>query len=181
MRRRRGQGTRRSGERGSATGMAPIGWLFADMMIGLFVIALATQAAPRGAGETPRPLAARTTTGAPAGAVPSTARMEQVARIVRVSVDAKGLVRGRRAPERALRRALAEQVAPLAAEGRRAALVLVWGYAPGVDAGMALADAAEDQLDAASPVFAEAVTREFWHRGKDGQVAFEIYLFGTSP
>jgi hypothetical protein len=159
--------------------MASIGWLFADMMIGLFVIALATQAAPRGAGEAPRPAAARTPTRALSGAQPSTARMEQEARIVRVAVDADGLVSGRRSAERALRRALAEEVSALDGKDRRAALVLVWGYAPGVDAGMAIADAAEDQLDAASPVFAEAVTREFWHQGKKGQVAFEIYLFGT--
>lgn len=158
-------------------GLGVVGWLFADMMIGLFVIALATQAA-----SIPRPQAVqRATASGPTAAAPTPeARMEQAAHVIALDVDAEGLIGGREAAGRKLRRGIRTEVRALESAGRRAALVLVWGYSPDVDTGMAIAGAAEEQLDLASgDLFSGAITREFWHRGEPGRVTLEIYLFGA--
>ena len=78
-----------------------------------------------------------------------------------------------------LAQALRDQLATMGLGGRRAALVLTFGFHPEAGNGQRLASAFnQDVLGAVPDVFDAAVPRNFdWRGSPIGQVRAEVYLF----
>lgn len=165
-----------------------VGWLFADLMIVLFIVALgvhdvsAAPEAPRAQAPTvkpstptPRPSVTPTRPAPPPGIATKPA-------IFTIPIAAGGVLGGTtaaRSAELVQFRKRVQLIAERNLVGRRAGIVLVWGQSPDVNRGMRLADLAGSQLAAAHPaVFRATVPRTLWKgEAAEGRVTLEIYLF----
>lgn len=147
------------------------GWLFADMLLVLALVAMGDRADPlaaEAAGPSPSPSA--TTPGKPKK--PEHRGPRAVVRTpVKVSLDAApgdeaAIVRG-------LRTATARY------EGRRAAFVLTFGRHPDPGGGGAYAHRVNSLLEKARPdMFDGATTRDFWKgAATTGHADIEIYFY----
>ncbi|MFI8966184.1 hypothetical protein ACIGO8_29185 [Streptomyces sp. NPDC053493] len=146
------------------------GWLFADMLLVLALVAMGDQGDPLAAAS-PRPGAsASPKPGASASPKPKGPRA--VTRTpVKVSIDAAA---GDRAAMRARLREVTARY-----EGRQAAFVLTFGRHPDPGAGGDYAGEVNAQLAKARPgMFKGATTRDFWKGGASGGHAdIEIYFY----
>lgn len=166
-----------------------VGWLFADLMIVLFIVALGTNdvsagptpaRTPTPAVKPPKPTPTPTPTK-----TPSRPRLPGIATepaLFTVPIAADRVLGGSSAVRTAELTKFRDRVRVIAQQnlvGRRAGIVLVWGESPDVNRGMRLADLAGRQLTAAHPqVFRATVPRTLWKGGgSEGRVTLEIYLF----
>ncbi|MGW3667530.1 hypothetical protein [Streptomyces sp. NPDC005141] len=145
------------------------GWLFADMLLVLALVAMGDQGDPQAAEQRPDPSSA---TSAAAKRKPRHTGPRAVVRTpVRVAVDAsagdeEGIVR-------ALRGATARY------RGRQAAFVLTFGRHTDPGAGGRYAHDVNALLEKARPdMFRAATTRDFWKGGaSSGHADIEIYFY----
>ncbi|WP_369054533.1 hypothetical protein [Kineococcus terrestris] len=178
----------------SSTSAGLAGWVFADGLLALTLIGLASGAVVDLASGPPpaaavaavaQPTAEPTPTATPSPAPPAPPAPPPPAPVVadgvaQAPVVLEVAVAG--VDDEAVRLRVAEAVAPLVAEGRRAAFVLTFGTAREPGAGTALARRANGLLDAAAPeVFAGSAKRDFWRADGEGApqagvVRLEVYL-----
>ncbi|MGV1004899.1 MAG: hypothetical protein ACOYEV_09065 [Candidatus Nanopelagicales bacterium] len=156
------------------------GWLFADLLLVMFIVGLGAEITSLPAAEpSPTPTSTATDAATPTPS-PTEAAMSQVPVLRTVKVDAGELLasgaRGKQA-KADLREELALTLAELT--GRRAAMVLIWGHASTVGQGQEIAETVGEQLAKALPeIFGEAAQRALWKGdNKTGEVDLEIYLF----
>lgn len=148
------------------------GWIFADLLLILFLVGLGSAKAYTPPEPPPPPPKLAPIVG-----------MKTEPAILQVTVDGPRLGQGstlNAAQGKALCRAIARELGPLAKE--RAALVLVFGGAPDVTTGQNVARAIGGQLGCAGPrVFKGRVpTRAFWDGTLPlGAARLEIFLFVT--
>lgn len=157
------------------------GWLFADLLLVMFIVGLGAEVtsvpepdpSPTAATATPTP--EPTTTPSPTEAV-----MNQTPVVRTLQVDSADLMasgaRGKKAAK-ALRTQLQQSLSDLA--DRTAAMVLIWGHAPTVGLGQRIAEEVGGQLPKALPeTFGQAAQRTLWKAdSRAGEVELEIYLF----
>jgi len=150
------------------------GWVFADIMIVLFLVGLGSAAPPEIPPPTPR---------AHTHAPPRIVGMHTHPRISHVSYDAGALL-GAGAPARSARRSVCRQVRQGTRRIRRqrAALVLAFGGGQDIRAALAAARAVASQLRCANrALFKQTVVRPFWDGDlPSGQARLEVFLFITS-
>ena len=164
------------------------GWLFADLLLGFGIVVLA--ASGGGLPRRRRRAADGTTTtsGPPTStttAPPAPLGVEQTPVEIVLQADYDVLVEGlaeRDAEVARLAQELRAQLGGLGLGGRRAALVLTFGFHPEAGNGQQLASAFnQDVLGSVPEVFASAVPRNFdWRGSPIGQVHAEVYLFTPS-
>lgn len=146
------------------------GWVFADMLLVLFIVGLGSAIA-----YTPPP------PPEPEPKVAPIVGMKTDPVPLVVDVDGQSLARGSRltpVEQRAVCNAVKERLAPV--RGERAALVLVFGGASDVESGQNVARAIGRQLKCAGPkVFQGTVpTRAFWDGSLPlGKARLEVFLF----
>ncbi|MCT9005649.1 hypothetical protein ACWGKW_31355 [Streptomyces sp. NPDC054766] len=144
------------------------GWLFADMLLVLALVAMGDQGDPQAADRRPAASAASSAAGKQSR---HTGPRAVVRTPVKVAVDApegddEGIVR-------ALRGATARY------QGRRAAFVLTFGRHTDPGAGGRYAHEVNALLEKARPdMFRAATTRDFWKGGAfPGHADIEIYFY----
>ncbi|MFD8736901.1 hypothetical protein ACFV06_18570 [Streptomyces sp. NPDC059618] len=144
------------------------GWLFADMLLVLALVAMGDQGDPQAADQRP---GASSSASAAAKRARHTGPRAVVRTPVKVAVDAPsgddaGIVR-------ALRGATARY------RGRQAAFVLTFGRHTDPGAGGAYAHEVNSLLEKARPdMFRAATTRDFWKGGaSSGHADIEIYFY----
>lgn len=161
------------------------GWVFADVLLVLFIIGLGTQVTTVTRAEEPPE-------GKPAVAKPAPPKpaikigMKEDPVFVYVDADVAGVL-GPAGPKKnaatlALRNDIAKKTAGLQRE--QGALTLIWGCTETTAAGMELARAAGGQMELARPTtFTGARERPLWDGGckKGEDVRLEIYLYNTKP
>lgn len=164
-----------------------VGWLFADLMIVLFIVALGTNDVSAG----PSPARSPTPTAKPSKptptptVIPSTPGPPGIATrpaTYTIQVAAARILGGTTADRSAELRLFRDKLRAIAQRslaGRQAGIVLVWAESPDVNRGMRLAALTGSQLKAAHPqVFRATVPRTLWKGGgSEGRVVLEIYLF----
>lgn len=150
---------------------ATAGWVLADMLLVLMIIAFGVQvtsAAPPQPEEPPVQRQKERERQRPA------MQQRPVKLMIRLGADA--LVSGSRGMKTLVRRQISRQTRTL--RGRTAALVFVWGRAPEVGRGLAIANAVQQQVRPANPrLFGRALIRPYWSGGREGTVELEIYVF----
>ncbi len=149
------------------------GWLFADLLLVLFVVGLGSQITltPQPEPE-PAPVVAE-----PAG--PPVMRQE--AQVVEVSVNPAALLAGDQAE---IDRLAAEITAKTAGmQDSQAVLVLVFGYSPVPDRGVAISEAVAGVITTLpAPFSPQTQTRAFWDgEPTEGTVRLEIFLLDNPP
>lgn len=174
-----------SGPARSASLTMLAGWLFADMLLALVLVALGSDVdEPPAPAPAPSPTLVSAPRPSPTPSPTPTPLppegLDPTPREVSVRVTAAGLASGRRQDVEQVHHALQEQLADVAAEGRRAAIVLTFGAdgTPGV--GQQMAVHANGAARTALPdVFGGATFKDYHmiSSRNSGTVRFEIYLF----
>jgi hypothetical protein len=167
------------------------GWLFADCMLGLMLIGLASDPGTAGAEAVARHSTSITTTAPTTTAhLPTSARPTRTKKAVTVpAVDRRAYVqdfqiRGR--SDAVIVADMRRRYSGIAQSRRGAAFVLSFGTASQPGDGVQLAARTNALLTRSSPaIFAGAARRDFW-RGtgtgapRDGVVRVEVYLFSPA-
>lgn len=158
------------------------GWIFADILLVMMLVAFGTQGP---VPEVPKPVPSPTPTHS-ASASPSPKPTKHVIamlpdpKAVQIRVDVGDLLAGGKARATQYRR-IDQQIKKKTASfaRHRAGLVLVWGRAPRVQTGQAIAHLVSDRLKKARPAMFEdaAKPRELWRQDDAGTVLLEIFLF----
>lgn len=147
------------------------GWVFADLLLVLFLVGLGSAIAYTPPKPEPKPKEEK----------PKILGMKTQPAVVNLTVPADGLTSGAKLSAqqaRGLCRALHASTRELA--GEKSALVLIFGGASEVSPGQNVARAIGSQLSCAAPtVFARKVpTRAFWDGSLPlGQARLEVFLF----
>lgn len=155
------------------------GWLFADLMLVLFVVGLGSQATAYPA-PLPTPTASSTPTPTPTPTRPPALSKKPVT--VNVKVDfadllGTGAARARAADK--LKNDVSRGLKKRHLASDRAGMVLVWAYHDDVDYGLRVSQAVASQLPKASKsFFGDTSIRTFWRgaRGHSSRVDLEIYI-----
>lgn len=160
---------------------AMAGWLFTDLLLALFIMGWGTAATvpaatpspilSAGASPSPNPSSSPApTTESPRPVGLST---EPTRVLLTLTTDSSGQPTSPETTRSALQTAL-ETVPGGSTE---AGMVLVWGYANEVNAGMTLAQAVAQELPTARPdIFGDATFRTLWKGSRSvGEVELEIY------
>ena len=152
------------------------GWLFADLLLVLFIIGLGSQLTVLPSPEPPPEPEPTPVVSEPAGAPV----MRQEAQVIDVAVNPEALLR--RDPAE-LARLAAEVDAKTADFGEsQAVLVLLFGYADNATAGQAIATGVAEVLTTRPAPFTPATeTRPLWQGGPAGTVRLEIFLLDNPP
>ena len=147
------------------------GWLFADLLLVLFVVGLGSQV-PVIPDPEPEEVAAEPV-GPPV--------MRQQAKVIEVSVDADALLAGDPAAQQAVAAQIRAQTAGMV--DSQAVLVLVFGYSPDPDRGVAISESVAAVVRTLpSPFSPTTQTREFWDGDpNEGTVRLEIFLLDNPP
>jgi hypothetical protein len=161
------------------------GWLFADLLLGVTVVAIGASDSPGSTTTTmttttanpcgrPEPDCGKPPPGPP-GVDPRPVRFE-------VKADASALLANDRGEAGRVVRRIRTRLARTKVTRRRAAFVLTFGTSPSSAEGTRLASAANALLPrAGSSVFADATYRNFHsivgNSARRGVLEFEIYLF----
>ncbi|MGA5008529.1 hypothetical protein [Streptomyces koyangensis] len=146
------------------------GWLFADMLLVLALVALGDRGDPQAAKAVPSPgpspSATATETGKPRPKGPRSVSREPVTLTVDADYgDPAGL-------EKKLRAATKRYA------GRQAAIVLTFGRHPDPGGGQAYARRVNSTLAKARPdMFEKTTRRDFWKGGAAGHASVEIYFY----
>jgi len=108
-----------------------VGWIFADLLLGLVVVLLASQVImpKKPVADTPKP----------SPPVKTLATMEKKPDSVVLSVNARGLLSNNKGAVSQLRRSIRDKTADLRKQKREAAMVLIWGWAPNTGVGTSIA------------------------------------------
>lgn len=145
------------------------GWVFADLLLALCVVLLASQVLvpePTPAEPTPKPT------------VKNLATMEKTPKTRNLQVDPERLISGQKRERTRFARQLSRVSKGLRKRQRKAAMVLVWGYSPDDGRGIQIAEAVSRRLEAApGTLFSKARVRSLWKGGDEGQVELEMYLY----
>lgn len=163
---------RRSTGGGSAQSMA--GWLFADLLLVLFVVGLGVPVTQLASAEPPPPPPAEAAaTEAPV--------MRQEPTKVEVSVNQEALLAGDPAELQRLEAEIAEKTVD--AVNSQAVLVLIFGYSPDPNRGVAISGAVAPVIKSThAPFTPQTQTREFWDgEPTEGTVRLEIFLLDNAP
>lgn len=151
------------------------GWLFADLLLVLFLVGIGSQMTQLAEAPPVEPAP----TPAPTPVKPLTMSQTPVEYVVRADLAAlrSSDPAATAAEKTKLKAQISDATSSLA--GRRAAMVLVWGDASEPATGIELATAAGEQLaPARADVFTGAAQkRVWWAQGEEGQVKLEIYMF----
>jgi len=160
------------------TAVLMAGWLFADLMLVLFVVGVGSQPtaypAPLQTSATPSPTATPTPTR------PPTLSKEPVT--LRLKVDFGGLMGSRDARKRAaadLKKKVTAELKRRKLTANRAGMVLIFSSHQDSDVGVARSGRVADELPKVSGgFFGDAAMRPFWRgeRGQSFNVELEIYL-----
>lgn len=147
------------------------GWLFADMLLVLALVAMGDRGDPLAAEAAAEPGASAPAKPKPSKSPKPSGPRSVVNKPVKVSIDAAP--GDRRRIEQRLRAATA------AFQGRQAAFVLTFGRHTDPGAGGAYAHEVNSLLDHARPdMFKGATTRDFWKGGSSsGHADIEIYFY----
>lgn len=151
--------------------MAWAGWLFADILLVLFIVGLGVQptAFPEVAAASPTPT--------PTPTEPPGLSREPVVVTLNVSTAALlGSGAAREEAEVALSASIADGLREAGLEGAKAGMVLVWAHARDVNRGLSIAEAVVGQLPQASTMFGETTSRSLWYGGTESRVDLEIYV-----
>jgi hypothetical protein len=154
------------------------GWIFADIIIVLFIVGLGSAAAPEIPKTAPSP-----TAKPPPKPTPRIVGMRTSPSITYVNYDPSALLAaGAEAKPEQDRVCLGLRAATRAFRGNRAALVLIFGGGQDIGAAEAAATAVSKQLTCADgPLFRGTVSRPFWDGGlQAGSARLEIFMFTTS-
>lgn len=170
------------GARGRMGADAMAGWLFADLLLVLFVIGLGSQLtlfpSPEPApeptvSESPEPSPEPTET-------PGPPTMRQEPEVIEVAVNPDALLR--RDPGEVARLAAEVDAKTAGFAESQAVLVLLFGYADNATAGQAIATAVGDVLvTRPAPFTPDTKTRPLWQGGAAGTVRLEIFLLDNPP
>jgi hypothetical protein len=152
------------------------GWVFADLLLVLFLVGLGSTVPVKPPAEPKPPKPVPTARPVPVG-------MQTKPVVLNVGFNAARLLTGQAAstPERktvCVRVRKAVKRSGIAHS--RAALVLIFAQAAEPTRGVAIAEQLGRQLRCANAgVFKGTPTRAFWKGGVEGQAALEVYLFTT--
>lgn len=151
------------------------GWLFADLLLVLFLVGLGMQSTAQPTPKLPSPPAVP-----PPPALPTLAK-EPIT--ISLDVDYRNLLAGGEARRRAaeeLRTNVAAAVLDKGAlGGERAGMVLVWGHNSVVADGMRISAAVAEELPGADRAFfGDSTLRPFWggNREPPSRIRLEIYV-----
>ncbi|MGW3869674.1 hypothetical protein ACWEC4_21410 [Streptomyces sp. NPDC005055] len=147
------------------------GWLFADMLLVLALVAMGDRGDPLAADAAARPSASASAQPKPSQTPKRKGPRAVMNKPVKVSIDAAPGDKHR--IEQRLRAVTA------AYKGRQAAFVLTFGRHADPGAGGAYAHEVNSQLEKARPdMFRGAATRDFWKGGPSaGHADIEIYFY----
>lgn len=155
------------------------GWLFADLLLALAVILLGTMAAPPTASESqPRstPSATPTPTPSPSPTTSTPVGIDPNPFVVEIEVNTAALLARQPAERARVGREIRELTQP--SNGRRAGLVLLWGYNPNLSTGIQLAERTKPIMLTYRPVmFTGTATKELGNVGGSNKVKLEIYYY----
>lgn len=160
------------------------GWLFADMLLVLFLVGLGSQSTvfpataedsltPSTSPSPPQPTPSIT----PTPMEPPGLNRDPV--IISLDINTSALLDVGPMQEEAAEALRVQVVQGLNDEGAAdatAGMVLIWGYASQPGRGMTIAEAVATQLPAASDVFEVTPGRALWSGGAESRVDLEIYL-----
>lgn len=154
----------------SSDPVVAVGWIFADLLLGLVVVLLASQVVvPK------KPVA---TTPKPTPTVKTLATMEKKPRELLLRVDADGLLSNDKRAIKRFRQTLRNETADLRKDKREVAMVLIWGWAPETGTGQRIASKAASHLkDGTGNLFSKATDRRLWLGRPKGTVELELYLY----
>lgn len=144
------------------------GWVFADMLLVLFLIGLGSAVALKA----PEPL--------PEPEPPKIVGMKTDPISIKLDVPAEALVADDAAARRSARKAVDKAVRKHAVKGNQAALVLIFGGGDSAGPGQAVAEALRPELTKANAGLFPKKTpsRYFWDGSLDyGEVRLEVFLF----
>ena len=165
------------------TGLA--GWLFADLLLVLFITAFASTTTPSAPPKPPRPPAPSPTASRPAPGPSSSRQPVLILKPVTfiLPVPQPGIVgsNGGSAADLAL---AGELESALRAKGfghSQAGLVEAFGWSPSSDGdGIQVARAANLAVTKNLALFANATQQDFWSPGADGTVTLKVFFFARS-
>lgn len=157
------------------------GWLFADLLLALVVVLLGSMAAaPQGAEAQPTSSPSASATPSPSPSPSPDASeppgIEQRPETLEIAVNTGALLAGSEAEEARLGRRIRDLTQPF--NGRRAGIVLLWGYNPNLSIGV-------DMSEATKPImrkwrrlmFADAATKQLGNTSGSNRVKLEIYYY----
>lgn len=162
------------------------GWLFADLLLVLFVAVISTMPAISksvSAPAVPTPAPSGTVPGSSSPAEPSLPVLDLAGERLELDVDVPAMLRGEvNGP--AASQILGQMGSALAAHGwqhRRAGFVLSFGVAPSADYGDGLAARVASQVNMVLarhlPAFQGIQSRAYWDFGQVGKVRLEVFFF----
>jgi hypothetical protein len=157
------------------------GWLFADLLLLLFLVALVSvppSAATPAAEPTTTPMPSPSSTPGP----PKLPVLDLESVNFKVSgLNADGLLREDPSSVDALVEKFRDQLTAKGAQSRRAGLVLTFGAAPTYDyrsgIGYKIADELIKLIKSRLPLFAGIASRSLWTTGTVGDVELEVFFF----
>lgn len=164
------------------------GWLFADLLLVLFLVGWGTEPTvppptpivlPSPSPTTPKPSPTSTPSPTPTPTPTETSApglaKTPVTLELRITLSGSQL-----ADPSAVAASIATEVAALERDSEQAGMVLIWGYAHDVGLGMRLAASVGEILPVADAVtFGDSTIRSFWKGGNAGQIDLEIYFLTT--
>jgi hypothetical protein len=161
------------------------GWLFADLLIVLFLIALVS-IPPTTAESKPAPSLSsspsRTFAASPSPGVPKKPVLDLKSVNFEVKkLDVKGLIAGQDPAEADLLSKFQAELKSQNAHNRRAGLILAWGTAPDYKHDNRIADRMATKLIAVVaakvPNFKDVASRSLWAEAPVGSVQVEVFFF----
>ncbi|WP_046259380.1 hypothetical protein [Streptomyces sp. WM6386] len=161
--------TYRPGRSGSGRTVLLAGWLFADLLLLLFVIALGSlpkQERPDPPGPSPTP----SETASPS----ESAQVAEQGLVLKpcsftVKTGSAASVRGQ----------FTEQLRSAGVDGRTAGFVLSFGTAPEPGPGQAAAERVNSVITKEMPRFRNAPKRGYWKGGPSGNVRIDVFFLAT--
>jgi hypothetical protein len=161
------------------------GWLFADLLLGfaIIVVAASTGGLPGKSSSVRAPIPTTTSTTSGTSVAPTTVGVEQTPHVIEIEGSFNAAMSADATVSRTELGRMVEVLRQRLVEGglvgRRAALVLSFGFHPSVGAGQRLAQRFNSRLQESMPdVFGSAALRFFDYRSQPaGRVRAEIYFF----
>ncbi|MEV5880069.1 hypothetical protein AB0L75_38860 [Streptomyces sp. NPDC052101] len=142
------------------------GWLFADLLLLLLVIALGSLPREQRTGTAPRP-------SAPSSPPPSTQAAERGLVLKPCSFTV------RTGSDASVRQQLGKQLSGAGVADRTAGFVLAFGTAPDPQPGQDAADKVNSQITGGFSLFRHAPKRGYWKGGPSGQVRIDVFFLAT--
>lgn len=165
------------------------GWLFADLLLALVIIMLGSMVGPSataGTETTPSPTPSPTSTLALASPSPNASPsptptaselpgISQKPQVLEFAVNTAAL-RSSASARAELGRRIRDATQEF--NGKRAGIVLIWGYDPSLGIGVSTAETVKPLLRKWRPLmFSDAATRQLGNTGGSNKVKLDIYYF----